>query len=156
MKDCLICSTEFAPKNSRSKYCSKQCSDKAKRDKYRATDKWKATLKTYHDAKYSDPERYAEQLQANRDYQKSKKGRAVMATLTAKYRATKKQLTPSLSSIEEMMIQNYYEDAARLTEETGIPHHVDHIIPIARLGWHHPFNLRVITAHENQSKGARI
>lgn len=46
----------------------------------------------------------------------------------------------------------FYEEARRKTNETGIPHHVDHIIPITHdkiCGLNCPSNLRVITAEEN-------
>lgn len=37
----------------------------------------------------------------------------------------------------------------RLTAETGEDHHIDHIVPLAAGGPHHPANCRVITAQEN-------
>lgn len=52
-------------------------------------------------------------------------------------------------------IRRLYEDAALLTEKTGIPHHVDHIIPLqGRIvsGLHVETNLQVITASENIKK----
>lgn len=49
-----------------------------------------------------------------------------------------------------------YEEAARLTRETGVKHEVDHIKPLSRGGLHHHDNLRVITRAENLSKGARL
>jgi 5-methylcytosine-specific restriction endonuclease McrA len=49
-----------------------------------------------------------------------------------------------------------YEESARLTRETGIRHHVDHIVPLSRGGLHHQDNLRVVTITENLRKGARI
>lgn len=60
------------------------------------------------------------------------------------------------TTIEAMMIRNYYEDAQRLTQETGIQHHVDHIWPLSKGGPHLPWNLRVITATENLSKSDKI
>ena len=60
-------------------------------------------------------------------------------------------LTPS----ERKKILEIYEKCKRISEETGIPHHVDHIKPLARGGRHHPDNLQVITASENLKKGAK-
>lgn len=62
-----------------------------------------------------------------------------------------------------------YEEAARITKETGIPHHVDHIVPLQGpvatwgpfkgmrivFGLHWEANLRVIPARENVIKGNR-
>jgi len=56
-------------------------------------------------------------------------------------------------------IQKFYDLARRLTVETGIPHEVDHIVPVmGRLvtGLHIPINLQVIPAKKNRSKGARF
>ena len=61
-----------------------------------------------------------------------------------------------VSSIERMMIRNYYKRAQRLTRETGAPHHVDHIIPTSKGGPHLPWNLQILTARENALKGDRI
>ena len=49
-----------------------------------------------------------------------------------------------------------YAEAARLTKETGIPHEVDHEVPlqginVCGLHWHE--NLRIVTAFVNRSKG---
>lgn len=62
-----------------------------------------------------------------------------------------------------------YAEAARLTAETGVPHHVDHIVPLQGpvatygpfkgmrivFGLHCEANLRVIPARENVVKGNR-
>jgi 5-methylcytosine-specific restriction endonuclease McrA len=53
-------------------------------------------------------------------------------------------------------VKAFYDEAARLTRETGIPHEVDHIFPISRGGAHSASNLRVTTKAENRDKGASI
>jgi hypothetical protein len=53
-------------------------------------------------------------------------------------------------------IEEFYKEARRLTEETGVNHVVDHYWPIngkVSCGLHVPWNLRVITQTENDSKG---
>lgn len=54
-------------------------------------------------------------------------------------------------------IEKVYAEAKRLTCETGVKHAVDHIWPLrpgdnSFVGLHVPWNLRVITAAENNSK----
>jgi hypothetical protein len=62
--------------------------------------------------------------------------------------------TVSLSLEEKNLLLEIYEESKKLTSETGIEHHVDHIRPLAAGGVHHPKNLRVVTAKENLKKGS--
>jgi len=60
-----------------------------------------------------------------------------------------------LTQRERKEILEIYEKCKRVTRETGVEHHVDHIKPLARGGRHHPSNLQIITAAENLKKGAK-
>lgn len=60
-----------------------------------------------------------------------------------------------LTREERFEIIKIYEDAKRISLETGIEHHVDHIRPLAKGGRHHPSNLQILTAEENLKKGAK-
>jgi hypothetical protein len=64
--------------------------------------------------------------------------------------ATKLKQSPKLSSVEQMMVQNYYDDAST----RGLQ--VDHEIPIEKGGLHHPSNMRLLTPADNAAKGARL
>jgi len=73
----------------------------------------------------------------------------------AKRRAIKRDQTPTLTPLDEARIMHIYSTCKKMTEETGIPHEVDHIIPICKGGWHHPDNLQILTKEENRTKGGR-
>jgi 5-methylcytosine-specific restriction endonuclease McrA len=98
----------------------------------------------------------------NPDYQsnfyKANKERYIAAS--ARRRASQDSATPSwLTAIDKAMIQEMYDVSEARYIQTGIKHHVDHIVPIngkGVAGMHVPWNLQVITAHENLSKGWRF
>jgi hypothetical protein len=98
----------------------------------------------------------------NPDYQsnfyKAHKERYVAAR--ARRRASQDSATPTwLTAIDKAMIQEMYDVSEARYIQTGIKHHVDHIVPIngkGVAGMHVPWNLQVITAHENLSKGWRF
>lgn len=74
----------------------------------------------------------------------------------AKRRAVKLQRTPAWVDLKS--VRAMHEQAVRLTAETGIVHHVDHIYPLqGKLvsGLHVHQNMQVLTGSENSSKGNR-
>lgn len=76
---------------------------------------------------------------------------------TAKRRAAKLRATPSWANAAA--IKTIYEEAKRLSILTGIPHHVDHIIPLQGslvCGLHVENNLQILTASENSRKKNRF
>ena len=73
---------------------------------------------------------------------------------TATYGMRKKNQMPEDASIE--LIQEIYNESVRLTEETGVPHEVDHIIPVSKGGLHHQDNLQILTRTENRKKSNTI
>jgi 5-methylcytosine-specific restriction endonuclease McrA len=76
------------------------------------------------------------------------------------YRTKQINATPNwLTKDHWILMDMEYQKARYLTDVTGIEWEVDHIIPIQGKnvqGLHVPWNLRVITAVENMSKGNRI
>lgn len=65
---------------------------------------------------------------------------------------------PWLTSSDRAAIAAIYRAARRLSYETGVPHDVDHIVPLQGrnvCGLHVPANLRPLPARDNRIKGAR-
>src|SRR5271165_3915827 len=75
---------------------------------------------------------------------------------SAKYRAAKLKRTPHWLTQEHWkQIEAFYIEAKRLTQVTGIPHEVDHIVPLQGKnvsGLHVPWNLQILTESQNCSK----
>ena len=64
-----------------------------------------------------------------------------------------------LSWKQQDNIDNFYIQARKKTKLTGNMYHVDHIVPLQGenvCGLHVPWNLQILTAYENQSKGNKF
>lgn len=94
----------------------------------------------------------------NRKYKKENRGK--YNAYGAKRDAAKVCRTPSwLTEQDKGDMLEMYEQARRLTKTTGIPHHVDHKIPLQGVlasGFHTPSNLQILTASENMRKSNRF
>lgn len=79
---------------------------------------------------------------------------------TAARRAGKKKATPTwLTKEMKKQIHSVYLTAKQLEKTTGVPHHVDHIVPLNGenvSGLHVPWNLRAIPRDENLSKSNKL
>jgi len=62
--------------------------------------------------------------------------------------------TPEMFDDEKRLIESLYLKSKKLTRETGVLHHVDHIVPISMGGPHCYLNLQILTAAENRAKGS--
>jgi len=102
--------------------------------------------------------------ESNKAYQKvfrqSPHGRALKNAAEAKRNAIKLGATPSWLNKDQLQeIKVFYKLSQILTEATPFPWHVDHIYPLQgenSCGLHVPWNLQVIPAHLNMSKGNKL
>lgn len=87
-------------------------------------------------------------------YQRNK---AYYRSLESRYRARSKQAQPIWADVEK--IQEIYEQRLKLSQETGLEYHVDHIYPLkGKLvsGLHVHTNLQILLAEENLKKNNRV
>lgn len=93
-------------------------------------------------------------LESQKLYRKRNKHRINKYSQDRKSR--KLQAIPGwLTEEQNLEILNIYKTARKMSEETGVQHHVDHIIPLVNkfvCGLHIPENLQIITAEENLQK----
>ena len=85
------------------------------------------------------------------------KPRKALATRTRT--ARKLRQTPPWFEQERERIEALYVQASQLSESTGIPHDVDHIVPLQHprvSGLHCLANLQILPRRENQSKNNRF
>jgi hypothetical protein len=84
----------------------------------------------------------------------------IIANISAKRRAKQLNATPSwLSNDDIINISKLYKEAKAISLSTGMPHHVDHIVPLQGknvCGLHVPWNLRVIPATDNLIKSNKF
>jgi hypothetical protein len=176
MKLCVTCNVEkednkFRQLKTRLNSWCHECCKKHRKEWYQKNrDSEIAKAKEYHKKTYADkrehkvkkaiewvknnPEKY--KVNAKRCYEKTKLKRFAYQALA---RAKRRNAVPKwFDSIKED-VQKIYIEARTKTLETGIPHEVDHIIPLVSdyvCGLHVPNNLRVVTRYENRSKQNKL
>lgn len=90
----------------------------------------------------------------NKEWQQANRGK--VNANNSKRRAARLQRTPSWTTEGDVSrIDEIYDARSLISEITGIPHHVDHIIPLqgGRVsGLHTPDNLLIVPGNENLTK----
>jgi hypothetical protein len=89
-----------------------------------------------------------------------KENKHICNAINSKRRAVKLSATPPWLTTEDFKkIEEFYELAQAASEVFEIKCHVDHIVPLQGIdvcGLHVPWNLQVLTAFDNISKGNRM
>lgn len=88
---------------------------------------------------------------------KSRLQRVLNGARSAERRASQRRQMPGWADREA--IKSIYREAQRLTRETGILHHVDHIYPLVSdyvSGLHVENNLQILIATENLKKSNKV
>jgi hypothetical protein len=100
----------------------------------------------------TDPDYYSNLTKTHRHKKRSNK--AAKCASQMKRIACQLQRTPAWAELED--IKKLYEQCSKISESTGILHHVDHYYPLQGTtvsGLHVLKNLRIISAEENIRKG---
>lgn len=93
-------------------------------------------------------------LSSNRQWRKNNPDKARENDVRCRYRRYR-AIPNWLTLYQQEQINAIYRKCRQMTLETGIQHHVDHIVPIHGVdvcGLHVPENLQILTASENCSK----
>lgn len=104
-----------------------------------------------------NPEYFLQPEHTVRSQQWKKANPARTNANTRKRELTKRRACPPW--VDHTAILKVYSEAARLTAETGVLHHVDHIIPLTGKsvnGLHVSWNLQVIPATDNLRKSNKV
>ena len=97
-------------------------------------------------------------LSVSKRWKRSNPGK--INAMAAKRRAALLKATPPwLSRSQWLEIENIYLEANRISRETRQPYHVDHVVPLQGKtvsGLHVPWNLQILTGHDNLTKSRKL
>lgn len=79
--------------------------------------------------------------------------RAILNSVSATRRANISRAFDKTADINK--INEFYIQAKFLSKQIGIPHEVDHIVPVSKGGKHHENNLQILTRSENRRKASK-
>jgi hypothetical protein len=118
--------------------------------KRRKSPEHKAKFNEYIRNRYANKARRLEMGRARSKKHRTEKPWMNAQKTRRRYAVKKARMHPDLNHTSERAL---FEQAARLARETGVEHHVDHIIPLKHGGWHHHDNLQVLPGPVNLEKG---
>jgi hypothetical protein len=123
-------------------------------------DRYRETRAAYYQAKKPEYKRRAREwylenteLVAANSRSWREKNRERVAGYSHKRREIERRATPTWANMP--LIEKAYEDAKLISEKSGVPHCVDHIVPLQSdlvCGLHCEQNLQIITISANASK----
>jgi hypothetical protein len=162
---CKECNVEHAMKN----YWDEPEKYRAKSAKWREEnpEKYEAYMTKYMDEHRDERNEYRRlhrldniEHERERDREYTRNNLVKFRIKNGKRRAAKNAATPSwLTLIHLAQIEEFYEMAEAKTMQTGIPHEVDHMVPLLGKtvrGLHVPWNLQILTDKENISKKNKL
>jgi uncharacterized Zn finger protein (UPF0148 family) len=130
--------------------CMKE--DKKKYESEETKERYLARART---KRKENPDKYREK---ERHYRQENRARVKAKKLRQRHEL--RNATPRWLSDEQWDEMNaIYKQRDRITEDTGVEHHVDHIIPLRGenvCGLHVPWNLQVLPANDNLKKSNKL